>query len=139
MKKSEALALIEAIKILRDNADDKTASAAAQLYPPMKRDGSLVKAGSRVNIEGHIYRAKQDVYDCESNDPTFFPEAWERIEYKEGYREIPENITSEKSFSLGERGWWKKELMESLEDSNISNPEKYSKGWKKVDKKELNK
>ena len=132
MRKSEALALIQSIKTLRDNADDKVASAAASLYPTLKGDGSLVKAGVRINLAGQIYRSRVDLWDTEQNNPINAPTLWEAINYKQGYREIPETITAENPFTLGERGWWNGELMESLLEVNVWNPDSYPQGWKIV-------
>ena len=133
MKKSEVLTFIEAIKALRDNADDITASAAASLYPTLKGDGALVKAGVRINLDGQIYRARADLWDTEQNNPINAPNLWEAVNYKQGYRDIPEQITAENPFTLGERGWWNGQLMESLLEVNVWNPDSYPAGWKKVD------
>lgn len=133
MRKSEVLALIQAIKTLRDNADDQTASAAASLYPSLKGDGALVKAGTRINLNGQIYRSRADLWDTEENNPLNATNLWEIINYKMGYREIPQNITAENPFTLGERGWWNGVLMESLLNVNVWNPDSYPQGWKAVD------
>ena len=133
MKKSEVLTFIEAIKALRDNADDITASAAASLYPTLKGDGSLVKAGVRINLDGQIYRSRADLWDTEQNNPINAPTLWEAINYKQGYRDIPEQITAENPFTLGERGWWKGQLMESLLEINVWNPDSYPTGWKIIE------
>lgn len=136
MKRSEVMALIEGIKILRENADDKTASAAATLYPTLKQDGALLQAGCRINFQGQIYRSRVDLWDMEENNPINAPDLWEMIEYKEGYRIIPQTITAEHPFIFGEKGWWNGKFMESLLEVNVWNPDSYPDGWKIIDKKE---
>jgi hypothetical protein len=44
------------------------------------------------------------------------------------YHEIPQNITAENPFALGERGWWNGVLMESLLSVNVWNPDSYPQG-----------
>ena len=95
MRKSEFKAFLQAVKALRDGADDKTASAAAALYPALKQDGQLLKAGTRINLGGQIYRSRVDLWDTEENNPINAPSIWEEVKYKEGYRSIPQVITAE--------------------------------------------
>ena len=134
MTKSEFQAFLKAIKILRDGADDKTASAAASLFPSLRGEGTLIEAGTRMNINGEMYRARTAFWDFEENTPDKAPNLWEKIEYKEGYRHIPQTITAENPFSLGEKAWWKEELMESTIDNNVWTPDAYPAGWKKTHK-----
>lgn len=114
--------------------DDKTASTAAELLPRLKGDGSLIKAGTRINHNGTIKRAASDLWDTPENSPENAPTLWEDIEYREGYRIIPEVITTGKAFTLGERGWWGDTLYESLMDANVYTPEQYPAGWKQLEK-----
>lgn len=48
------------------------------------------------------------------------------------YRIIPETITEDLAFAMGEKGWWKGELYESLYDNQTWNPEQFAAGWMKV-------
>lgn len=132
MKRSEALAFIEAVKAMRENAGDAIASLAAGIYPKLKNNGSLVKVGTRINWRGAVKRAAVDLWDTAENDPDHAPTLWEDIEYREGYRIIPEVITAGTAFSKGERGWWGDDLYESLIDANVYTPEQYAYGWDKV-------
>lgn len=112
--------------------DDKTASSAAELFPKLKTDGSLVTAGTRINWNGTIKRAAADLWDAAENNPDNAPTLWEDIEYREGYRIIPETITAAAAFAKGEKGWWEDALYESLLDANVYTPAQHPVGWNKV-------
>ena len=116
-----------------ESVDDKTASMAPELLPRLNYNGVLVKAGTRVNWQGITKRAAVDLWDYEENNPDNAPSLWEDIQYREGYRIIPEVITVGTAFSGGEYGWWKDELYESLVDANVYTPEQYPPNWKKVE------
>ena len=47
----------KAIELAVPSLDDKTASTSADLFPKLKEDGSLVKAGTRINWSGKLKRA----------------------------------------------------------------------------------
>ena len=49
--------------------------------------------------------AAVDLYDTETNSPENAPTLWETLNYKDGYRIIPETITVGTAFSKGEIGW----------------------------------
>jgi hypothetical protein len=129
---AEALTLRAAIEIAATSLDDATASTAAALFPVMKYDGALVKAGTRINWHGTVKRAATDLWDTMDNNPDNAPTLWEDLNYKEGHRIIPEIITVGTAFALGELGWWKDELYESLLEANVYTPETYPAGWKLV-------
>lgn len=127
---------IERAKMLRpiieqaaQSLDDKTASTSAELFPHRKLDGSLIKAGTRINENGTVLRAAVDLWDTEQNSPENAPTLWEALEYKDGYRIIPETITVTSQFAKGERGWWGDALYESLMDANVYTPAQYPAGW----------
>jgi hypothetical protein len=109
--------------------DDETASTAAELFPNLKSDSSLVKAGTRVNWNGVVKRAAVDLWDTNENNPDNAPTLWEDIGYREGYRTIPEVITAGTAFAKDECGWWEDVLYVSLIDSNVWNPTQYPAGW----------
>lgn len=112
--------------------DDASASNAAELFPALKQDGSLVRAGTRINWHGTIKRAASDLWDTEANDPDHAPTLWEDIAYKQGYRIIPETITAGTAFAKDECGWWGDVLYKSLIDANVYAPEAYPAGWEVV-------
>ena len=131
MTRSEAQKLITDIVKLREAATDTQASLAVSVYPTLKQDGSLIKSGTRINHNGMIIRAAVDLYDTETNSPENAPTLWEALNYKDGYRIIPEVITVGTAFSKGELGWWNNELYESLVDSNVYTPSQYAPYWSK--------
>ena len=129
MKRSEALKLRSIIEQAATSLDDKTASEGATLFPCLKGDGTLVKAGTRINWHGIIKRAAVDLWDTPENNPNNAPSLWENIEYREGYRIIPETITAGTAFAKDECGWWGDALYKSLIDANVWTPEAYPSGW----------
>lgn len=131
MTRSEAQKLIADIVKLRESATDAQASLAVSVYPTLKNDGSLIKSGTRIRHNNTIIRAAVDLYDTETNSPDNAPVLWETINYKDGYRIIPETITVGTAFSKGELGWWNDELYESLVDANVYTPEQYAPNWSK--------
>lgn len=127
-----AYALRPVIEQAAKSLDDKTASTAAELFPRRKLDGSLIKAGTRINENGTVLRAAVDLWDTEQNSPQNAPTLWEALAYKDGYRIIPEVITVTSQFAKGERGWWQDVLYESLIDGNVYTPAQYAAGWEEV-------
>ena len=131
MTRKEAEALLKALVALRENADDSTASISVGAYPTLKGDGSLVKAGTRINHNGTIKRASVDLWDTAENGPDVAPSLWEDISYREGYRIIPESISAGTAFMKDEYGWWGDELYVSLIDNNVWTPSAYPSGWER--------
>ena len=128
----QAKTFIDAFLSLRNNASDALASLAIAAYPELDNDGELIKAGTRINWNGNIKRAATDLWDTAENTPDNAPSLWEDINYVNGYRLIPENITVGLAFAKGECGWWKDELYKSLIDTNVYTPDQYSIGWEKI-------
>ena len=120
------------IEMLTASLDDATASTVIPLFGGMKHTGGLIKAGTRINWNGMLKRAAVDLWDAEHNDPDHSPTLWEDIEYRDGYRIIPDVITVGLAFSNGEKGWWGDELMESTADNNVYTPAAWPDNWKAV-------
>lgn len=131
MTKKEAEALIQALVTLREGADDSIASLSVGAYPTLKADGTLIKAGTRINWHGQIKRAAVDLYDTAGTTPDTADILWEDIPYREGYRIIPETITTGTAFAKDECGWWGDELYVSLIDNNVWTPDAYPSGWER--------
>lgn len=112
--------------------DDASASNAAELFPALKQDGSLVRAGTRINWHGTIKRAANDLWDTEQNNPDNAQTLWEDIAYKQGYRIIPETITAGTAFAKDECAWWGETLYRSMIDANVYTPAAYPAGWEVV-------
>lgn len=131
--------ILERARMLRKNIivssaslEDKVASETPELFARLNQNGELIKVGTRINWNGVLKRASVDLYDTLENNPDNAPTLWEDIEYKEGYRIIPQTITVGTAFSKDELGWWEDTLYKSLLDNNVWTPEQYPSGWKIV-------
>ena len=125
------------VRAAMDNAanvlTDADASNSVLLYQTLKGDGSLIKAGTRINWNGTLKRAAVDLWDTAENTPDVATDIWEDINYKNGYRIIPETITAGLAFSKGEIGWWGDVLYKSIYDgANVWTPEQYAAAWEVV-------
>ena len=114
------------------NLDDKDASESVVLFPHLKGDGSLIKAGKRINWNGVLKQAAVDLWDMTENNPDNAPTLWVDIAYREGIRIIPETITATQAFALDELGWWKEHVYRSTISANVYTPDRYAAGWDPV-------
>ena len=129
MTRMEAMRLRAAMEIGALSLDDKTASEAAQMFPSLKLDGSLIRVGTRINWNGVVKRAAVDLWATAENTPDAAPSLWEDLLYRDGIRIIPEVITAGTAFAKGEQGWWGDVLYVSLMDNNVWTPAAYPDGW----------
>ena len=132
--------LVERARALRAVMDragalltDAQASTVTELYPKLRKTGELIPMGTRIQWNGSIRRSRVDLWDTLENNPDNAPDLWELVLYRDGIRVIPEVITAENPFALGERGWWGNTLYESLVNANVYTPEAYPAGWKAVE------
>lgn len=133
MTRARAIQLRAVIEQAAQTLDEKTVSTVPELCRTLKQDGSLVRAGTRINWNGTIKKAAVDLWDTEVNDPDHAPSLWADIAYRDGYRIIPETITVTTAFSKGEKGWWTDgKLYESKVDSNVYTPAQYADNWKEI-------
>lgn len=133
MKLNEARKLREIIHTAAVSLEDKDASQAAVLFPRLKGEGALIKVGTRINWRGVVKRAAVDLWDTAENNPDNATALWEDIGYREGYRIIPDVITTGLAFSPGEMGWWGDELYESIHPTaNTWTPAEYPPAWRLV-------
>lgn len=132
MTRAEAIKLRGIIEGAVQSLDDAQASQAAPLFPGLKGDGSLVKAGTRINWNGVVKRAAVDLWDTENNDPDHSGVLWDDLAYKDGIRIIPETITATLAFAKGEQGWWGDAVYISKLEGNVYTPAAYPDGWEKV-------
>ena len=112
--------------------DDKDASEAVVLFDGMLNDGSLIKAGMRINWGGTLKQAAVDLWDTETNSPDAAPALWSDIAYRDGIRVIPETITAAQEFALDELGWWNGHIYRSTIAANVYTPDQYAAGWELV-------
>lgn len=120
------------IEAAAGNLTDADASTAAELFPRLKQDGSLVSSGTRINWNGKVKRAAVDLWDRTENSPDNAPTLWEDLAYRDGIRIIPETITAGTAFAKDELGWWGDTLYKSLLDANVWTPSQNASGWEKV-------
>ena len=114
---------------------DAEASIEPSLTRKMRYDGSLIRAGTRIDWGGVLKRAAVDLWDTEGNNPDNALDLWENVLYRDGIRVIPDVITAGLAFSYGEQGWWGDVLMRSIlpgEKTNVYTPEQYPAGWEEV-------
>lgn len=129
MTREEALKFRGIIEQATASLPDSSASEAPELFPTMKLDGSLINAGTRINWNGTIKKAKVDLWGMEINDPDHAPDLWADIDYREGIRIIPEIITTSLAFGNGELGWWGDVIYRSKADANVFTPAQYADNW----------
>ena len=133
MKRAEAIYLRSIVEQAATSLDDKTASTAATLFPRLKANGELVKAGVRINWNGTVKKAAVDLWDTAENSPDNAPNLWADIDYIDGYRIIPETITVTTAFAEGECGWWDGVLYRSRVAANVYTPAQYPDNWERVE------
>lgn len=132
MTREKAYALRALIEKAAVSLDDKDASIAADLFPRMKYDGSLIAYKTRINWNGTVKMAAVDLWDTESNNPDNAPTLWADIAYRDGIRVIPQTMTSADAFAKGEKGWWGDDLYRSTIDNNVWSPDAYPQGWELI-------
>lgn len=132
MTRKEAMRLRAIVEQAASSLDDKTASTAGMLFPRLRGDGALVKAGTRINWNGTLKRAAVDLWDTPENNPDNAPTLWADIAYRDGFRVIPQTITVTTAFAEGEYGWWGDVLYKSKVNSNVYTPEQYAPNWEAV-------
>ena len=132
--KEEAVAFRKQIEAAAINLDDKGASMAADFYSDMLYNGELIETGTRINHNGVLYKAAVDLWDTEANNPDNAPTLWEKINYHNGIRIIPEVITVTTAFAKDELGYWEldNKVYKSLLDANVYTPAAYPQGWEEV-------
>lgn len=133
IKESDIIALKKLLRAFVAASDDKTASYMPAMSPKLKQDGKLVRAGTRINWGGTVMKAAVDLWDTEQNNPDNAPTLWAKIDYRDGYRIIPETITVTTAFSEGEYGWWGDVLYKSKVNSNVYTPAQYAANWEAVE------
>lgn len=134
MTRAEAMKLRAIVEQAAASLDDKTASEGAMLFPRLKQDGKLIKAGTRINWKGTVKKAAVDLWDTPENTPDRALSLWEDLAFKDGIRIIQKVITAGLAFQPGEKGWWYDELYESIHPTaNTWTPEEYPPAWKKVE------
>ena len=113
---------------------DAIISTAPEACRRMRYDGTLIQNGTRINWNGTVKRAANDLWDREDQNPDNAPNLWEDISYRNGIRIIPNPVTVGMAFAKDELGWWGNDLYKSLVDNNVYTPEEYPANWEIVKK-----
>lgn len=129
---TKAKAFVADLVKMREGATDALSSIAINVYPTLKGNGELISAGTKILHSNKIFKAAVDLWDTNENTPENAQNLWEELQYKDGYRIIPDTITVTSAFALNELGWWKDKLYKSLLESNVYTPEQYASGWEEV-------
>lgn len=111
---------------------DATASRMVDYYPELTGDGSLVKAGTKINWHGTLKRAEVDLWDTETNTPDAAPTLWADIAYKDGIRIAPETFTSTNAAAMDELMWFGEHIYRSGMVGNVYTPETAPNAWELV-------
>ena len=132
--KEEAIAFRRQIEKAAIHLDDKAASESPDFYEHMRYDGKAISAGTRINFEGVLYKAAVTLWDTEENNPHFAQSLWEKINYHNGVRVIPEVITVTTAFAKDELGFWEADgkTYKSLINANVYTPEAYPQSWEEI-------
>lgn len=133
--REEAIVFRKQIEAASLNLDDKGASMSVDFYSDMLYNGELIKAGTRINHNGVLFKAAVDLWDREENNPDNAPTLWEEIQYHNGVRIIPEVITVTTAFAKDELGYWEADgkTYKSLINANVYTPVAYPQGWEVVE------
>lgn len=134
LTKADAIAFRNQILTAAAVIDDKGASMVPDFYSDLKYLGGLVLAGTRINHNGKLYKAAVDLWDREDNNPDNAPSLWEKINYHNGVRVIPEVITVTTAFAKDELGFWEADgkTYKSLINANVYTPAAYPQGWEEI-------
>ncbi len=132
MNRVETQTFINAFLKMRELLTDQQASIVVDLYPTLKDNSELIKAGTRIDWKGEVKKAAVDLWDMVENNPDNAPSLWESLDYKDGYRTIPATITVTTAFAINECGWWNGVLYKSLIANNVWTPDVYPAGWELV-------
>lgn len=133
MNREKAARLHTVIAASRKMVDDKTASIAPELFPRLKENGELVRAGTRINWNGVIKKAAVDLWDRPEKNPDNAPTLWVDLLYRLGHRIIPDVISVTLAFSKGETGWEGDVLYRSKKDANVYPPSVRPEDWEVVE------
>lgn len=112
--------------------DDKDASEAVELFCGMKYDGSLIKAGTKINWRGQLKKAAVDLWDTAENSPDNAPTLWADIAYKDGIRIAPETFTATNAAAMDELMWFGEHIYRSGMAGNVYTPETAPGVWEIV-------
>lgn len=131
MKRSEAIRFRRLIELGAQKLTDKEVSRSPMMLPRMRYNGSLIPAGTRIMWNNTVKCAAVDLWDTAENAPDVATALWTDINYINGVRVIPENITVTDMFAKDEEGIDSDGVIwVSLVDNNVYTPVQYPQNWK---------
>lgn len=110
------------------NIDNATAGRMVDCFPTRAEycgEGELIPALTRIRDDKDatvIWRANVDLWNTTENSPENAPTLWDRIEYHNGIRIIPDTITATLAWKLGELGYRDGHVYKSGMDGNTYLP-----------------
>lgn len=103
------------------------------LFPRLKGNGELVKAGTHINWYGTIKRAANALWDTVENDPDHAPTLWNDIAYREGLRVLTGPIPATNPVQVDEICWYKDQKWRNISGvPSVFLPDEYPAGWEVV-------
>ena len=103
------------------------------LFPRLKGNGELVKAGTHINWYGTIKRAANALWDTVENNPDNAPDLWNDIEYREGLRVLTGPIPATNPVQVDEICWYKDQKWKNISGvPSVYLPDEYPNGWEVV-------
>ena len=115
------------------NVPEADISLHPDLFPRLKGDGSLIKAGAHINWHGTIKRAANALWDTEENNPDNAPTLWNDIAYREGLRVLTGPIPATNPVQVDEICWYKDEKWRNISGvPSVYLPDEYPTGWEVV-------
>lgn len=137
MTEKQAKAIREVLVQGGESLSDAVISTAPEACRRMKYDGSLIPNGTRIYWpeDGRIYKNGSDIWDREEFNPKNSPDSWTPLDYIDGIRVIPEEISYTLRFALDELGWWENAIYKSLKADNVYNPSVRPDDWELQKKK----
>ena len=111
---------------------DATASRMVEYFPDLTGDGSLIKAGTKINWHGQLKKAAVDLWDTDANTPDAAPTLWADIAYRDGIRIAPETFTATNAAAMDELMWFGEHIYRSKMAGNVYTPETAPSVWELI-------
>ena len=96
--------------------------------------GEVLAVDDTRKHNGKLYKVLQAHTTQADWSPDIVPALFVEIVPENVIREIPNPITAEQKFALGEKGTWKGKIYESALDNNVWTPDAHPSGWKLIEK-----
>lgn len=132
MTESDVLRVMIGKTINNLDIPDTIASRMVDYYPELTGDGSLIKAGTKINWRGQLKKAAVDLWDTAENSPDNAPTLWADIAYKDGIRIAPETFTATNAAAMGELMWFGEHIYMSGMAGNVYTPEQAPNAWELI-------